>query len=193
MLEDDTELAKRARAGSREAFDALVDRHGPGVLAYLHRLTRHHEDAQDAFQETFLRAFRSIRSLRDPSRFRPWLVRIATNTARRHLERKGRMRLVSTQETVDDHPLAGQEDASERLARGERKEAVRRAIGRLPDRQRAVISLRIDLNLPFSEIGLALDIKEDNARAHHYQALRSLRQSLAGLAKDASLSHGDST
>ncbi len=67
------------------------------------------------------------------------------------------------------------------LEMDEHRKALRAAIDKLPTRQKAVLSLRLDLSLPFHEVGRALEIREENARAHHYQALRSLKRMLGHL------------
>lgn len=179
MVHSDRTLAIDARAGGREAFDALVTRHGPGLLAFLRRMVGRADDAQDLFQDVFLRAFKGISRLEDPDRVRPWLVTIAANVARRHFERRGRQ--------PHEHSLEGEQldapddsavNALDDLETTERREGLQRAIERLPPRQKAVLSLRLDLELPFQEIAGAIGISEENARAHHYQALRSLRRML---------------
>ncbi len=175
----DRDLATAARAGRREAFDALVDRHGPGLLRFLRRMVRRPEDAQDLFQEAFLRAYRGLATLADPERFRPWLTTIAVNVARRHFERRAAR--PDERPFEDDGPDVGDGGDGGGLASletAERRRLVREAIARLPPRQKAVLSLRLDLERPFQEIADALGITEENARAHHYQALRSLRRRL---------------
>jgi len=192
MAETDRNLAIAAQAGKREAFDALVIRHGPGLLSFLRRMVNRAEDAQDLFQEVFLRAYKGLGRLKDPDRFRSWLVTIAANAARRHYERRGAR---PDEQELEDEP-AGLEDESngalDALETEERQEMVRRAMERLPPRQKAVLSLRLDLELPFQEIAGALGITEENARAHHYQALRSLRRRLGALAVSSAPRDGES-
>ncbi len=174
MTETDRELTMRARAGQREAFDALVERHGPTLFTFLRRVTGRIEDAQDLFQETFLRAFRGLRSLRNPDSFGGWVARIAMNAVQRHFSRsQAELHWIEDADPSDEDVEHGDPLESE-----ERRRTVRAAITRLPDRQRAVVSLRLDMDLSFQEIANILGIREDNARAHHYQALRSLRRML---------------
>lgn len=174
----DRALVNRARAGDRVAFDELVERHGRAVLGYLRRLAPRPGDAEDLFQETFLRAWRAIASSTDPQRLRAWLLTIATNVARRGLGRAQAGAFEDLDSGSPHEPAADDATAVERIATGERASAVRDAIGRLPARQRAVVALRIDLDLPFVEIARVLGIREDNARAHHYQAMKALERML---------------
>ncbi|MBI3944389.1 MAG: sigma-70 family RNA polymerase sigma factor [Armatimonadetes bacterium] len=76
-----------ARAGSRDAFDRLAERHRPSLLRVCRRRLSSTEDAEDAAQETLIRALRALSCLRDPQRFRPWLSRIAANVCRDRLAR----------------------------------------------------------------------------------------------------------
>ncbi len=179
MTETDGDLAALARAGRRDAFDALVERHGPSVLAFLRQLTGRTEDALDLFQDTFLKAFRAIGRLEEPARFKAWVGRIALNSARRHFERRVRVPEVFLDDArgnvrepaAEPAPESGLDDPAS-------KEQVRAAIDRLPPRQKTVLSLRLNLGLPFAEIARQLGIKEENARAHHYQALKTLKRAL---------------
>lgn len=194
-MDSDLELARRAQAGGREAFDALVDRHGPGLLAFLRRLTGRPEEALDLFQETFLRAYRNLPGLREPERFRSWLASIAVNLARKQFARRGREGRLALEPDMDAvlPPGAAAAPALEQLEAGERRAALRGALERLPPRQKAVLALRLDMNLPFAEIGRNLGLREDNARAHHYQALLALKRMLAPRAAPSAAAPGRPT
>ncbi len=181
MTDTDGDLAALARDGRRDAFDTLVTRHGPAVLAFLRQLTGRTEDALDLFQDTFLRAFRAIGRLEEPARFKAWLGRIALNSARRHFERRVRVPVVYLDDASAnvEEPAAEENPTDARLDLPKDKERMRAAIERLPPRQKTVLSLRLNLGLPFAEIARQLGIREENARAHHYQALKALKRALA--------------
>lgn len=174
MAFSDHELVERARRGDRGAFDRLVERHGPELLKYLGTLTRRRDDALDLFQDSFLAAFRSLGSLRDPAAFRGWVATIASNFFKKRGKRSKLEAAGSDVETLpsDDAPPEPRVEHEERCAQ------LRAAIAELPERQRAVLSLRLDLGLPFQNIARTLGIQEENARACHYQALKSLRRKL---------------
>jgi RNA polymerase sigma-70 factor (ECF subfamily) len=174
----DRALVHRARGGDRVAFDALIERHGRAVLGYVRRLAPRPGDAEDVFQETFLRAWRALAGLAEPERLRSWLLTIATNVLRRGSARTQPLSLDEFGAGTAHEPVGHDASALERIEHGERSRAVRAAIERLPTRQRAVVALRIDLELPFVEIARVLGIREDNARAHHYQAMKALERML---------------
>ncbi len=183
MSDDPADFVLRARRGDKAAFESLIALHGADLLRFLLRLTGRREEAQDVFQDSLLLAFRSIASLRDAEAFRPWLAMIATNVFKKRARRnRGPMPLELTPEITDPATME-HESLSSALESQERARLLRAAIDELPARQRAVISLRLDLGLPFQQIGTTLGISEENARANHYQALKTLRKSLPSFSR----------
>jgi len=85
---EDRDLIAKARRGDVEAFNLLVSRWEKRVFNYLLRLVSNREDALDVSQEVFLKAYRNLPKLDDPTRFAGWLFRIAHNEAFSLLRRK---------------------------------------------------------------------------------------------------------
>ena len=77
----DLELVAAVRAGSNAAFEELESRYSHRLYRRIQSITRNHEDAQDALQETFLRAYLALDSFEGRSQFGSWLTRIAINSA----------------------------------------------------------------------------------------------------------------
>jgi RNA polymerase sigma-70 factor (ECF subfamily) len=167
-------------AGDDEAFGELVRRHQPLVLAIVRRYAATPEDARDLAQRTFLKAFESARralarSGRDAVPFKRWLVRVAVNLAKNHRRDAGRWSSVP----VEPERLAtAGPTVPEALERAQATARVRAAVLRLPRRQREVITLRLDAELPFAEIGETLGITENAAKVSFHLAARRLRAEL---------------
>ncbi len=165
--------------GDDDAFGELVRRHQPLVLSLVRRYARTHEDARDLAQRTFLRAFEAARrTFRRGTRaavpFRRWLVRIAVNLATNHLRDETRLGRAPLE-------ALGAAEATPAVApevheRAERAAQVRAAVLRLPRRQREVLTLRIDAELPFAEIAAALGTTENSAKVTFHHATRRLRE-----------------
>ena len=80
-------LVERARQGESAAYDTLVDLYANRLYGYLYRLTGSRTEAEDLFQEVFVRVVRTLPAYRDDGRFEGWLFRIATNLVRDHVRR----------------------------------------------------------------------------------------------------------
>jgi len=168
--------------GDDDAFGELVRRHEPLVLAIVRRYAKTPEDARDLAQRTFLRAFEAARRAfrrgrRNAVPFRRWLVRVAVNLAKNHLRDEGRAPRASL--AALDLAVAQGPSAPDDLFRQEREVRVRRAVLRLPRRQREVLTLRIDAELPFAEIAQALGVSENAAKVSFHHATRRLREALS--------------
>src|SRR4029077_11324418 len=98
---DDSSLAARARAGDRAAFDLLVERHYPACTRLAWRLLGRKQDAEDAVQEAFLRAWRAIGRYEEQSGFRAWLFCILINRCRTSGARRSRMNSRESSEPGD--------------------------------------------------------------------------------------------
>ena len=171
--------------GDDDAFGELVRRHERMVLAIVRRYATTPDEARDLAQRTFLRAFeaarRSLRAGPGPRGavpFRRWLVRVAVNLAKNH--RRDALRVVRAPLEDADRQRAGDApDARDALLRVERQLALRAEVLRLPRRQREVLTLRIDAELPFAEIAAALGITDNAAKVSFHHASRRLRERLS--------------
>ena len=162
---DERELAQRAAQGDREAFGGLVKCHQAGVYNVAYRMLGEFRDAEDATQETFLRAFRAIQTL-DPQR--PpgaWLKKIAVNVCLNRLERRKTLSL----QNEDAIPVNEPSPEAQTIER-EQNRQVRAALLAMPPRYRAAIELRHFQELSYTEMAETLnrplsDIKSDLFRA----------------------------
>ncbi len=103
----DVALVTATKCGDMQAFERLVLRYEPKVLALAQRITNNHEDAEDVAQESFHKAYLHLEAFQERSRFSTWLIRIVMNEAYMLLRRRRRVLKVSS-ENADDKP----EDAS---------------------------------------------------------------------------------
>lgn len=172
----ENEWLARARAGDRAAFERVVRERFAGVYALLFRLAGNHEDAEDLAQECFVRAWRSLPSLREGEAFAPWLQRIALHLARDHHRvrvRRGRPEELSS-ETLGRAPVPGDE-----LSGRETMHRLRDALERLPHRLRAALTLRVLEGLDYEQVAEATGVRPATARTHVMQARRLLSRWMA--------------
>lgn len=100
-LENEAVLVSEAQAGSAESFAVLVKQYERQIYRLSKAVTGNMEDAEDALQETFLKAYKNLKQFRGESRFYTWLVRIAMNEALTKLHRQNPSRWVSLDEPID--------------------------------------------------------------------------------------------
>jgi RNA polymerase sigma factor (sigma-70 family) len=174
----DRRLVEAHRAGDPDAFAEIVQTHYASLLAYARRRLRHDQDAEDAVQETLLRAFRHLRRFGADGEWRlgPWLQKILANVC--HDAAGRRVPTASlTEDISDSHADA---DVGSTTSDPVALAAVREAIATLPDNQRRAFELRIVDDLPYPEVALQMGITEDNARARVTRARSQLRRLLDG-------------
>ncbi len=161
-------------------FADMVENHQVEVLRYLRRLTGDVAEAEDLFQETFLRALSAFDKLRTGSNHRAWVYRVATHVFLNARRTKRRRKEVSLVTLVDALPAPGASvsDAHETKALAA---VCRQAIASLPRRQRVAFVQRHLLDWGYREIAEAMKCSQNAARANVYQAARQLRRALARL------------
>jgi len=148
-------LVTRAKQGDRRAFAELVGTHYPGVIQVVYHLCGDAHVAQDAAQETFLRAWQHLPAYRPQGSLRSWLYRIAVNAALDMLRREAKL----DPQDIDALPLADREPGPEAsFLAGEQAALVKQAVNALPPASRAVLVLREYQGLSYQEIAAALDI-----------------------------------
>jgi RNA polymerase sigma-70 factor (ECF subfamily) len=160
-----------------QPFDTILGAHHAEIYRYLRRVTASASEADDLTQETFLRAWRAYRALPEEANVRAWLFTIATNLARNHFRAESRRRraldaLEADGPASDDAGPEGERRMNEVRAR------VEAAVNGLPVRQRLAFVMRKIHELDYDAIAQSLGCSADTARAHVFQALRKVRQSL---------------
>jgi RNA polymerase sigma-70 factor, ECF subfamily len=171
----DEELVHACVGGERAAFDLLVKRHQRQVYRLCYRFVGYHEDAAELAQDAFVRAYRALAKFERSARFTTWLHRIAVNICLNRLALKA-PKPAPLQEM---HPAtAAGEPADETLLRVERAAKVRRAIARLPAKQRATLILRAYHDLSHDEIARTMGNSVGAAKANLFHALANLKKLL---------------
>lgn len=151
----ETEFVRSAQSGDRNAFSELVSIHARGVLNVIYRMCGDTQLAEDAAQETFIRAWLNLSSYRPETSLRNWLYRIAVNAATDMLRKEKRI----LPDALEDLQLRDPKPGPEAIfAQGERTALIQKAILSLPDASRAVLTLREYEGLSYHDISSTLDI-----------------------------------
>ncbi len=174
------------RAGERRAaaeLERLMDTYGQDVLRLAYAYLRNRASAEDAYQETFLRAHRHRRSFEGRSSEKTWMMRIAMNVCR-DMRRSAwwrRVRLPGTEREAEARgggALADADELPEEAAvRAERNDSLLRCVGALPEPQRAVVLLHYYQEMSVTDVAEALGVAEGTVRSRLHRARERLRRS----------------
>ncbi len=186
---DDSALIREAQRGNRAAFEELVRQYDQAVLRLALNLMRSEQDAQDIYQEAFLKAYRNVGNFRFECSFYTWIYRIVVNLCLDQLRKR--------QVRKEDAPVAVDRDGAEYnlldavaddraganperdLMRRELGAKIARALERLTPRERMVFELKHYHGLKLRTIGEMLETTEDTAKNTLFRATQKLRGSLA--------------
>jgi RNA polymerase sigma-70 factor (ECF subfamily) len=188
---DDSLLVREAQRGNRAAFEELVRHYDQAVLRLAMHLTGSEHEAQDIYQEAFLKAYKSVGNFRFECSFYTWIYRIVTNLCLDHL-RKRTVRKedapVATDasgesyDLIDRVPDARSGANPERdLMRRELGSRISRALQRLTPRERMVFELKHYHGLKLRTVGEVLNTTEETAKNTLFRATQKLRGALADM------------
>jgi RNA polymerase sigma-70 factor (ECF subfamily) len=183
----DAEVVARARAGDKDAFRVLVERHSRLVFGVAYRLTGNETDADDVVQETFLRAYRRLDQFEDRANFGSWLYRIAANCAYDLL--RGRRRHEEHLEPAADedgeaipHTVPSNDPQPDRVVFGrEVRHRVDAALQRMSVLERSAFVLRHFEGMSIEEIGRALSLDTSATKHSIFRAVKKVRRALLPL------------
>jgi len=185
------DLIREAQAGSRAAFDALVRQYEHQVLRLALHLTGSEQDAEDIYQDAFLKAYRYIGNFRFECSFYTWIYRIVTNLCLDQLRRRKTRRedhaVVVDRSGDEIDMLASVSDnrsfsnPARELDRKVLGAKIQSALGKLTPRERMVFELKHYQGLRLRTIGEMLNTTEETAKNTLFRATKKLRVQLAEL------------
>jgi RNA polymerase sigma-70 factor, ECF subfamily len=184
VKEDEPQLVAAAQAGQLEAFETLVERYERKIFRLTLNITQNREDAEDAMQEAFLKAFEHLGEFQGNSRFYTWLVRIAVNQALMKLRKRrpNQVSLDADVETGEDSIPREVEDwgpsPEDRYEQTELSGILSEAIGELDPPFRIVFQLRDIEELSTEETADALGLSVPAVKSRLLRARLKLRQKL---------------
>ena len=191
MARPDVQLMLDVKAGDEASFELLLHRYRTPLVNFLYRMVRSREQAEDLAQEVFLRVYRAREDYVPSAKFTTWLFRIATNLALNSVRDTRYHKL----EVSIDAPITDAEDGDERtldipekhpnieqhLVEDAGRKMIRRAIDKLPEKQRAAVLLHKYQGLDYAEIAKILACSESALKSLLFRAYESLRVELAPL------------
>jgi len=181
----DLELMARAREGDEAARREIVRRLGPAVYDRTYRLVRHHEQAEDLTQETFLKMFRALERNGPDRKPSAWIGRIADNTALDYVRRKRpdstRSHLTMTPGYIDRRAMRWPTPGDTPTASNDLRElsaALKRAVRRLKPQHRRCLVLFYVEGRPYDEIARIMNVSVGTVGTYLHRAREQLKRML---------------
>ena len=181
--QDDEELVRLVLGGNRDSFAVLVDRYKRGISNFIGASVRSSADVADLAQETFMRAYAHLGTF-NPSlgKFSTWVYHIARNVVRTHLgksQRRPQTQELGLERTLDALPDTSLDaDPSLGVLRSEAESDVRAALAELPERTRAILSLRYYDNMEYQTIAETMGLSLGNVKTLIHRGKLALAQKL---------------
>jgi RNA polymerase sigma-70 factor, ECF subfamily len=198
MVRTDVQLMLDVKAGDEQSFELLLQRFRSPLVNFLYRMVRNREQAEDLAQEVFLRVYRARGDYVPSAKFTTWLFRIATNLALNSMRDTRHQRaeisldapVTVDAEEGDEKPMDVAEkhpNIEQYLVEESRRKMIRRAIDKLPEKQRAAVLLHKYQDLDYGEIAKVLECSESALKSLLFRAYEALRVELAPLVAQQSI------
>ena len=177
----DIELVSQAKDGDRRAFGRLVETYQRRVYALAYGILRNREDAWDAAQEAFVKAYKSLDKFEGNASFYTWMYRITYNVAIDTLRSRSRKEVSDLPENrAVDEALrragqGGKDDPDKETHRRELKAVLSKAMAKLSEKHRAIIVLREIEGLSYEEMAEVLDISKGTVMSRLFHARKNLQ------------------
>lgn len=179
---DERSTLAAARRGDRDAFARLVRRHQQRALAVALGILHHPEDARDACQDAFLRAYKGLARFDGQAQFSTWLHRIVVNVCIDRL----RVTTPSLQPIEELHDLSNDDDPARDVGRAQLRQRIRTALGALGPKQRTALVLRELQGFSYQEIADAQGCSLGTVMSRIFYARRRMQSLLGAVETEAS-------
>jgi RNA polymerase sigma-70 factor, ECF subfamily len=183
-------LVRRAQKEDMRSYDVLVRRYQERIYATVYHMTSNHEDANDLTQETFIKAFRALKSFKGDSSFYTWIYRIAVNKTINFLkQRKNRVQLslndldFNAEHDPDLVALISDKNPRRDLNLSELQEKLNGAMQKLSEHHRMVVTLHDVQGLSHEEIGKIMDCNIGTVRSRLFYARQQMQAYLSDYLK----------
>lgn len=166
-------------AGDANAFAMLVERYKDLVFTLALRMLKHREEAEEASQDTFIKAFKSLKKFKGDSKFSTWIYRVAYNTCLDRIKKNKRLQQVDTIDEFTEHKIKTIDNALYNLEAKERKEALLKCLQHLPADDGALLNLFYFEELSLEEISEIVGLKPNHIKVKLHRSRKKLMTVLA--------------
>ncbi|MBI1841283.1 MAG: sigma-70 family RNA polymerase sigma factor [Verrucomicrobia bacterium] len=187
---EDSALVQEVLAGNASSFETLVQRYQQRIYGTLYNMTANHDDAADLTQETFIKAFRALKSFKGESSFYTWVYRIAVNRTLNFLKQRKQRSFMSLNDldgAAEQHPdlvaLISHKTPARDAGLSELQEKLNAAMLKLSEPHRLVVTLHEIQGLPHEEIAEIMECNVGTVRSRLFYARQQLQAWLSDYLK----------
>lgn len=178
LPQEDPTLIEQLRnpSGCRKAFNEVMHRYSEPLYWQIRRMVNNHDDANDLLQNTFLKAWQALDNFRGEAKLSTWLYKIAINESLTHLEKERKRQGIS----IDDEGsmLANTIEADEWIDGDELSLKLRKAVARLPEKQRLVFNMKYYDEMKYEDMSNILGTSVGALKASYHLAVKKIEQYL---------------
>lgn len=157
-----------------KAFTAIVKKYQEKLYWHIRRLVITHDDANDVMQNLFIKVWNGLNNFREDSKLYTWLYRIATNECLTFLDKQKKKSVIDITEIEDS--LSNKIKAENNFNANQLEWKLQLAIQQLPEKQRAVFTLRYYDEMPYEEMSKILDTSEGALKASYHHAAKKIEE-----------------
>jgi len=177
----DNELINEFISGNQQAIETLIKRHKRKVFTYILMVVRNREVAEDIFQETFIKVFKSISEGKytDDGKFIAWIMRIAHNLIIDNVRREKRLKTISSDDyeyDIFNHKKYSEQYKEQSVIKEEVETDLKRIVNELPDVQKQVVIMRHFMDMSFKEIAEETGVSINTALGRMRYAIINMRK-----------------
>ena len=182
MEENEVSLIKDAQGGNNMAFQQLMNIHGEKVMGAAFKFVKNHQDAEDLYQETFLKVYKNIKSFRFESEFYTWVYRILANMAYNSFRKNKKHQVVENGEDSnlwETIPASENTNADKDFYNNALKDEINKSIMELSPKQKTVFIMKHYERKKIKDIAAILDCTEGTVKRYLFRATQKLRSTLS--------------
>lgn len=177
-IRPDDNISELLKTDLNKGFRLVVEKYSSRLYWHIRRLVILHEDADDALQNTFINAWRSMGDFRSESSLYTWLYTIATNEALALINKRKKNATISLDDVGDF--FASSHEGSTWFDGDEAQVKLQNAILKLPEKQRVVFNLKYFDEMPYEEMSRVLKTSEGALKASYHHAVKKIEKMLGG-------------
>ena len=173
-INDDQQIIDKVLNGDTNAFSSLVEKYKDMVFSLAIKVTKNREEAEEVSQDSFIKAFKSLKNFKGDSKFSTWLYKIAYNNCMDRIKKNARRYNTDAIDEVVENKIKATEDTMQMIERKERAILMNECMEELPEDERSILWLFYYKELSLKEIIEVTSLSQTNLKVKLHRARKKL-------------------